>query len=1077
MPWPFPLGGSFPTGWVGSYGGIPMMSFDATGSTNHRNNIFYVGDTVSIRVTDHTATSYEVRDIFGAVLASGTPAFTPSPWVDSSTINAGGYDLNLGSGYAAGWYVVYFYGTNVDANYGTSLGKTNFVVLRTHPNFPTPPTSTFSNYSFHPSGHAVPGPGDTYTGPTLDSPFDAVVRGVLGMGPGRLSLVAQNNPFVPDAGTHDRLTDNVTYLNQSIIPYLLSPGSQYVDTVRGGPKQFIEFPSYQCTYDILQAPNDGTKASYLVWAEIYPINATIDPTKIFVEVIPGTGTGGTMNVYYPDATTLVETYNVVNNNDIDTQINGTSSYIAAYAGNNVNAGTLTKQAIGNVNSTALKSVVSTLYPLGVTYYEGPENEPGLGYNIAHQYMLFQAAVHAAEPSAKAMGPCNVDINNGAWVPFFAKLNALGVTPDVISFHDYNTTLSGDVNQGRNNIERFLGWVKDAGFGSVELWQTEATGGQADVMHAALHTPRRARAILARILLWEQYGVPREHNPYWYDDSHGFWGDTGWIINEDQSLNPQAVLICVLNQETFGKNHHHRIDFGSVPANNMFLGSVYGDPVHGSVAVIQCMSAMPSSTVTLTVNGTTAPLTVVTGQGVESTVSQSSGRVTINLDEFPTYVRLPAGVTVSVYSVRDHGNNPNPNIAAAALSAKIGGSSVSRLVDGKFLDKYTGGSTSTGTTFSTSTLPDTVEVKFNQSFTVSRVDAWCGPPYQHMCAMLTYTVDTWDGTSWTTQTTVTKSPPASFKFGEYGENTGSTYEQFYDDGWIESVTLPTPVSCQGIRFNVSAASYGGAVDTNADSVANGWGASTSTPMLTVQDIAVISGTAVAAISDLPTEILADSPSGYWKLNEAVGSSTAVSQVNSPTVDGAATNTPVFGSTAIVQADTSVDFRTGCFQIPAGTFMDLGDVFTIETWLLPQSDFASANSVLFHKGSGGATNTPWLELTGPKLVLYPGASRTAIASTPNLQASTPYHIMVTKNGATTKIYVNGDDVTVAGTNATLTNNTQATQIGNSNGSTRANMAHFAIYQGVALSQSRAATHYLSGVFPSAPTNVNAPVIEGA
>ena len=257
--------------------------------------------------------------------------------------------------------------------------------------------------------------------------------------------------------------------------------------------------------------------------------------------------------------------------------------------------------------------------------------------------MFQEAVHNGHPDAKAMGPCFVDLQNwrtsdtGTWQNF---LDAGGANYcDALSFHDYNTCVNGDINEGRNSIEYFFSKLEEAGVdtATTEMWQTEATHAKTSDLFAVAHF-RRARfsgdqddavgavrdadgeePVVVRPVARLLVGIRRS-----------------WLPEEPTRRFCHPDLMRTLAEEIHGKLYHHRVDFGSVSANQIFLGNVYGSANTGSVVALVATSPLDLGTVTLQVVGTTNALVTVDAFGNESTVAQSSGRVTVDVGDVLTY---------------------------------------------------------------------------------------------------------------------------------------------------------------------------------------------------------------------------------------------------------------------------------------------------------------------------------------------------------------------------------------------------------------------------------------------------------
>lgn len=1088
---PIPISSKYPQPAYVSIRGLSMVA-DGSGVYANRYLVYTPSETAQIHLTNATATGWTAK----ALIPSPIGGYDRGDIVASGV--ASGNTVTLGT-FLPGSYSIELTGASTDPLYGPSYGRTILTVLRPHAGFPAPMPSTFTQFNWIPNGFGRTA-AEVNVGSSNGGTFDMIMRAICSMGVGRTSIEGSSNPFNMNGGSSQRLTDAVEYFTNVVGPYWLSPTDPaWADSVR--PRTgWLNFPNFFTCYDALQIQNDGGQPSYITWANIYVKSPSVDGSKVFVTLTAGT-TGGTakLKVFYPNNSTLVETYdNLADGSAAETAVNTSSpsSYVRVWNGGSTG---FTAVSSATAITTAVRdqvvTIVSTLYPLGCTRYEGPENEPTPGTEVAHQFWLFQDAVHTGNPAAKAIGPTPVNIGASNLTRLGTYLDYLAtnsITPDGIAIHSYNTGTNGDINQARADIEQFLASLKTKGLTGIEVWQTEALQSLTMGNAAPVWMPSHARVGLLMQLLWEQYGVPRERNPFWYDTEHGFWGYPSWIVGVDNSLQPQVVLFSVLGQETFRKNHHHRIDFGSVQANALFVGSVYGDPKSGSTAVMCCASSMPNSTVTLTVTGTTSPLTVVDGAGSTTTKTpDGSGRITVDVNETGGYVRLPAGVTVSVYSVRDWSHNPSPSISATKLSAKLGGASTPGIGDGTFMGHYNGLATA-GLHVSGIDLPDTAEIKFAANKAIERLLIFCGPCYQAMPGLLNYTVDTWDGSSWTTRETITRSP-SSYLFGDPSA-TGMTRTQMWGEQWIEDVKLTGgPITCKGIRLSVPTGglSYGAAVDAAADQIMEPWGQSSgSTPKLALQEMMVISATSAGAGTAYDSEVTTDTPSGYWKLNEAPGATTVVSQVNSPAMDGTPDGV-TFGEPGLLSssADTSAGFiddgihgsgHRAHFDVAAGTHADLGDVFSVEFWF-DTTILNSGTRKIFDKnvGANGAP-TVTIDSTIPATVNLgktSGGVFTLIASSSGgLVTNNTYHVVCTKNGSASHIYINGEDLTVAGTNATCTDNASVIRWGDNASNFQSNIQAGAIYPGVELSAARVLAHYVAGIAAAAPVNVTKAFIEG-
>ncbi len=1048
----------------------PSPSYYAICSQVARNGVYYVGDTVQVTLSQATPTSYTVRHGYTGDV------------VDTGSVS--GTTLNLGSDWDPGPYRLYLFGASSDTLFGDSYGATNFTVIRGHDNFATLPASIPGFYgAYYPSGtggtfQEITDPGNPDYANSFDNPVEAITRGCLGLGVGRLAYTGVSG--------WDTIPGNADMAENVIGPWWLSPANpDYLDPVRDRA-QWMSFPNYSTVFDYMNIPTDSAGYGWLsFFAKTLALSQQGD--KIFVSCENGTA-GGTkkVKIYYPNSSTVVETYDNLSVSDFaaTTAAINVSDYVVAVRGQFTTVQNCTATAIGKQFRDVLVDCVQTLYPLGVTRFEGPVNEPDMvagTYGFFAQAMrVFADAVHEGHPDAKVLGPCCVDITNLGGYRGFGDEGGFDHI-DEISFHDYNTCLNGDVNQGRNNIENFLEMLDEYGAKDKPRWQTEANHCITSVTN--VYHPRRSRIPLLHILLWEQYGVPFERNPIWYDWSHGFWSYASFLFANyagDKSMFPWGSLLCTYAQEVFGKAFHHPVDFGCVLANKVFIGNVYGDATAGSVMALAATSAMPDSTVTLMIEGTEDPIVVVDGFGVESAVAQSSGMVTVDVLETPSYVRLPAGVNAWVYAVRDWGHSPNVSVSAAKSSAAVGGSSAADIANDRFFDIYTGSVSSTGIVFSENDPPDSAEIKFGQNMSVERVVVFNGPAWQAMPGLVDYDIDTWDGATWTTRETVVNADNTSFWHGSDFTNAGCQRETFWPERWIEDVKLSSPVTCSGVRVYVRETTAGGEPD--ADCVTFGGyqlGQGTTPCPIAIQEIAVVSPT-VPTFGDVYwAEQDADNPAGQWKLGEASGT-VAVSEVNTPAVNGVYSGTYTLGNegpisdgtTSFLAGDVS---PAGLITFPDNAVLDVGDTFTLETWArYDYVSFAGQGIFMFGKGNlnfqfyalGGAYPLSTATLT---LAQFQTGTVVATASQQMLPGVW-YHCVATKNGATTKLYLNGQDVTVAGTNATMQNTTADMTLG---GLFHYNFCGAAIYP-TALSAARVLAHYVSAIAPQAPANTAEPLV---
>lgn len=746
---------------------------------NNRNGVFYVGDEIEIPLKKNanyhpqagSMLSYEVRNYYGEIVSTGS-----FPEEDTSFLPVS----SERGGWKPGWYRVYISGTNnydYNNNYDWAHGTTNFCIVRDDAHFPAMPSATATS------------------GYNSESP-DYPTKGVMGLGTSR--LIVSN---VRSLSSGDSL-DNALLDAELATTWW----SDHVDPNRPRPI-FCLFNNDMV--DRLWIA--GASANW--WARVYAKEDTLNGDNLYITTSSGTNANtDKVRVYYPNSTTLVETWdNLSSASNAQTTINASSNYIRLYAAGENRCAYAGPTAIGTDYRDGYVYAVSQLYDAGVTHFEGPVNEPGMFMApwIGEEYVqcekLYAAYVHAGNANAKAIGPCDVSImpTDNSWITYFNAGG--GQYYDEISFHAYNYASGSNLPHGRLSMETFTDELASHGLGSKPLWQTESSGSM-DFPYGVYH-PRRARKGLMDWLLMEQYGVDREKNNWWYDREHGFWDVPVWFENSDRSLEPAAVLGRVLAEETWGKAYDHALDFGFY-GDAIFLGSVYSSTA-GNTVVLMATSFMDNASVVLEVSGSTADVTVVDGFGNEKTVPLAEGRVLVPLTDVPSYVRLAASASATVYKVNDWSPlGIGTSISPGATTKQAIATTYSEIADDGWTIVYGSaeGSAPKNPPKGYVSPGEYVTLIWTNPTLIERVIIWCGPSWQPSGTLIDFDVETYDGATWTTAKTITKPSPPWFKWGS--KITKCWYETYWDEQWVFDVELDSAISCRGVRINTREASYGG-----------------------------------------------------------------------------------------------------------------------------------------------------------------------------------------------------------------------------------------------------------------------------
>lgn len=219
---------------------------------------------------------------------------------------------------------------------------------------------------------------------------------------------------------------------------------------------------------------------------------------------------------------------------------------------------------------------------------------------------------------------------------------------------------------------------------------------------------------------------------------------------------------------------------------------------------------------------------------------------------------------------------------------------------------------------------------------------------------------------------------------------------------------------------------------------------------------------AAVSGTPGLV------SYWRLGELSGTTAAdAAGLNNGTYQGGYT----LGTTGAIQGDpdtaVTLNGTSGYVSVPDSSSLAVGDTFTIEGWIKRGAVSTSENQVVASKQSGS-----WVLMLNSQnqLVLRRAMVGDVAASTKTVTDTSSWHyVAATKNGSSVHLYIDGQDVTGAVANQTMTDNTMPLVIGESSG-----MAFFAgtidevaVYR-AALSGSTIAQHFQA----TAPTTSTTP-----
>ena len=207
--------------------------------------------------------------------------------------------------------------------------------------------------------------------------------------------------------------------------------------------------------------------------------------------------------------------------------------------------------------------------------------------------------------------------------------------------------------------------------------------------------------------------------------------------------------------------------------------------------------------------------------------------------------------------------------------------------------------------------------------------------------------------------------------------------------------------------------------------------------------------------------ADSPVGYWRLNEASGTSAADLSGNSNT--GTYTNGVAQGVTgaltsesdAAAQSDGVNDF----VRMPDSASLSPTTAVSVEAWVNLTSYAGSYPRILSKPGSYELTLYTMVGAEGRlewKVSLAGGDVAVATLAADKLLLGQWYHVAATYDGANLRVYINGVQKAVKSASGAVKDGTSAFTVSRADRAVAAKLDEVAVY-GTALPAARVQAHY--------------------
>lgn len=431
----------------------------------------------------------------------------------------------------------------------------------------------------------------------------------------------------------------------------------------------------------------------------------------------------------------------------------------------------------------------------------PKNEPDLDSDATTfggtVMPAFRAAVKAADPDGLVLGPNQVNYKASLrwWTAAFANAGGLD-TLDGFSTHAYNCTL-GSIASARANIKDLVDWLEGRGF-TKDRWQTEQG---ADTVYGNAYSPRpMARWWFLKVIASEILGLcPIERYVSWYDAEHGFSQVAHWTVSKN-GCEPFLPMIRNAIAEIGDRTIVESFDFGK--ADVMYLGGRWRGN-DGSETVMVLAQSHATQPVHFRVTGATS-LERVDPFGNVSTLPTSGNLATVVPYEFPTWIRVPAGVTVDfIESDWQFGNQITATSSTSSSSAAL---RLNLLANGVTEDEYTRGSLPF--TDSSAKFPQILTINVTPS-TVDRVIVYGVYDINQFTAFTDFDVDvTVDGSTWKRVARVQPGPKRSYLYTTDMFSSNALLVSFWKAPYCWDFKMPGgPLAgVRAARITVRAVSY-------------------------------------------------------------------------------------------------------------------------------------------------------------------------------------------------------------------------------------------------------------------------------
>ncbi|MDQ1509359.1 MAG: trimeric autotransporter adhesin, partial [Actinomycetota bacterium] len=332
---------------------------------------------------------------------------------------------------------------------------------------------------------------------------------------------------------------------------------------------------------------------------------------------------------------------------------------------------------------------------------------------------------------------------------------------------------------------------------------------------------------------------------------------------------------------------------------------------------------------------------------------------------------------------------------------------------------------------------------------------------------TCTVTLNTNTTVTATFTLTPNPTLTVSKNGSGSGTVTSAPTGIDCGSTCATTFTSGTSITLTAAPASGSTFGG--------WSGGGCSGTGTCTLTLNSNTTVTATFTVAGggTTYPQAVAANTPAGYWRLNEVSGTTAADSAgSNTGTYVGATLGAPGL----LASSNNTAASFSGSNQrvtIPSSTALAPASAVSVEAWIKPAAiPAAGAFASVATKAESYS-----LQFNGPRLeftIMQAGTRRRLQAPTGAVAVGSIYHVVGTYDGTTQRLYVNGAQVASAALTGAITTNVNTFYIASWNGSSEffnGVIDEVAVYP-TALTAAQVSNHYTTGTTSLVALVQNAP-----